>query len=624
MKTLPKTPGKRRALKALVLVLGAAFSVAPESVQAQNKFFSTSNRGVEGGKGNAQIKMLMDENALRRDETTQNASDISGLDARMGTAEGAITTLDGTVSGHTSTLSDHSSRIGTLETETADVENHAKAAMPGMCHEANAKLRWNTTTSVWECLPEGDPTVQPFAKTSLPTCSASQLLRSTGSGFTCVNAGSDYVITESDPKVGTTTSGRWCRGTGSQVTCDQDPPAATDPQIGTITGGKWCKANGSRIDCTYDAPTGSAGGEIAVSKYGSGNRCVGDDYIAVCGYAPGAAWNYNTCYGRGHAATYGWSLAWNAASNGYEYSGSGTGPVDVICSGGSGGTSTPPETCSTVGAACGGGIAVTTGSGALIAATNDAPVKYAFGPNANARGATSAQNGAENTNTLMFSGVSHPAASYCSNLSEGGFSDWYLPAKDELNALYGARSTIGGFATSGGTTYWSSTENYPNQAWFQVFGNGSQNYGVAKETAQNIRCVRRSGGSSPPSAPCSTVGGACGGGVAVTTGSGALVVAASDAPSSLAWDAAVSYCSNSSLNGYSDWSLPTWPELNQLYANRDAIGGFTVISNLTGNYWSSQEQYNDYGWSQNFDHGSYHHTVKTNSDLRVRCVRQAD
>lgn len=536
---------------AMVLVLGAAFSVPPESVQAQNKFFSTSNRGVEGGKGNAQIKMLMDENALRRDETTQNASDISGLDARMGTAEGAITTLYGTVSGHTSTLSDHTSRIGTLETETADVEDHAKAAMPA-CHETNAKIRWNTGTSAWECLPEGDPTVQPFAKTSLPTCTASQLLRSTGSGFTCVNAGADYVITESDPKVGATTANQWCRGTGSQVACDQSPPSfsESDPNVASF------------------AKTGlpSCGDGEVLTSNGTSLSC-----IAINGSA-----------------------------------------------------TAPEASCSSIGQACGGGIAVTTGSGALIAATNDAPAKYAFGPNANARGATSAQNGAENTNTLMFSGVSHPAASYCSDLSEGGFSDWYLPAKDELNALYGARSVIGGFATSGGTTYWSSTENYPNQAWFQVFGNGSQNYGVAKETAQNIRCVRRSGGSPTPPAPCSTVGTACGGGVAVTTGSGALVVAASDAPSSLAWDAAVSYCSNSSLNGYSDWSLPTWPELNQLYANRDAIGGFTVISNLTGNYWSSQEQYNDYGWSQNFDHGSYHHTVKTNSDLRVRCVRQAD
>ena len=424
----------------------------PATVFAQNKFFGTTTRGVEGGKGNAQIKMLMDENALRRNETTQNAGDIDGLETRMGTAEGAITTLEGTVSGHTSTLSDHATRIGTLETATADVEDHAKATMPGMCHETNAKLRWNTTTSVWECLLEGDPTVQPFAKTGLPTCTASQLLRSNGSGFTCVNAGSNYVITESDPKVGATTSDQWCRGTGSQVTCDQAAPTGNDARIGTLTNGKWCTSNGSTINCTSDAPSGSGagsgakvcsgmtpvgvgwqrynstdvfldvdttscgfsttpvytaalagttnkwmvngesaiynatptgfriylqetdysgtrdlltqessgwsvnwiamepgtvgaggggGGGSAVSKYGSGNRCAGDDYIAVCGYAPGSAWNYNTCYGRGHATTYGWSLAWNATAKGYEYSGSVSGPVDVICSSGGGGGAAP-------------------------------------------------------------------------------------------------------------------------------------------------------------------------------------------------------------------------------------------------------------------------------------------
>jgi hypothetical protein len=44
---------------------------------AQNKFFGTTNRGVEGGKGNAQIKMLMDENIARTSETSTNAASIT-------------------------------------------------------------------------------------------------------------------------------------------------------------------------------------------------------------------------------------------------------------------------------------------------------------------------------------------------------------------------------------------------------------------------------------------------------------------------------------------------------------------------------------------------------------------
>ena len=37
----------------------------------------------------------------------------------------------------------------------------------------------------------------------------------------------------------------------------------------------------------------------------------------------------------------------------------------------------------------------------------------------------------------------------------GGFSDWFLPSEDELNALQAVRVTIGGFESA---TYWSSTE----------------------------------------------------------------------------------------------------------------------------------------------------------------------
>ena len=33
------------------------------------------------------------------------------------------------------------------------------------------------------------------------------------------------ITSESDPQVGAVTSGRWCRGTGSQVQCDQSPPS---------------------------------------------------------------------------------------------------------------------------------------------------------------------------------------------------------------------------------------------------------------------------------------------------------------------------------------------------------------------------------------------------------------
>ncbi|NCC87813.1 MAG: DUF1566 domain-containing protein, partial [Clostridia bacterium] len=47
------------------------------------------------------------------------------------------------------------------------------------------------------------------------------------------------------------------------------------------------------------------------------------------------------------------------------------------------------------------------------------------------------------------------AASLCSELILGGYSDWYLPSINELDKLYVNRLAIGGFA---GSWYWSSTE----------------------------------------------------------------------------------------------------------------------------------------------------------------------
>ena len=63
------------------------------------------------------------------------------------------------------------------------------------------------------------------------------------------------------------------------------------------------------------------------------------------------------------------------------------------------------------------------------------------------------------------------AARLCGDLVLGGYSDWYLPSKDELNKLYLNRVAIGGFAWS---YYWSSTEIDNNLAWGQHFVFGFQ------------------------------------------------------------------------------------------------------------------------------------------------------
>jgi hypothetical protein len=68
----------------------------------------------------------------------------------------------------------------------------------------------------------------------------------------------------------------------------------------------------------------------------------------------------------------------------------------------------------------------------------------------------------------------------------GGYSDWYLPSKDELNKLYLNRIAIGGFASA---YYWSSTEYNLYHAWGQLFADGNQLF-YNKGFADYVRAVR--------------------------------------------------------------------------------------------------------------------------------------
>ena len=78
------------------------------------------------------------------------------------------------------------------------------------------------------------------------------------------------------------------------------------------------------------------------------------------------------------------------------------------------------------------------------------------------------------------------AARLCGDLVQGGYSDWYLPSKDELNKLRENRIAIGGFANVG---YWSSTESDHNGAWIQVFSDGYQTT-YYKSYTSYVRAVR--------------------------------------------------------------------------------------------------------------------------------------
>jgi len=144
-------------------------------------------------------------------------------------------------------------------------------------------------------------------------------------------------------------------------------------------------------------------------------------------------------------------------------------------------------------------------------------------------GADSVIDGPQNTADMVADGNAtvYPAAHFCNDLVIGGFSDWYMPAKNELEVCYynlkptttnnntgsgtntnavpsrGSNYTSGTPAQTSATDfqstgtedfaagfYWSSTEYSASDAWLQGFGNGAQYYG-GKGYSTRVRAVRR-------------------------------------------------------------------------------------------------------------------------------------
>jgi hypothetical protein len=98
--------------------------------------------------------------------------------------------------------------------------------------------------------------------------------------------------------------------------------------------------------------------------------------------------------------------------------------------------------------------------------------------------------GLSNTNAIIASqgetATSYAAAGLARAYAGGGYTDWYLPSKDELNKLYLNKNAIGGFADAG---YWSSTEFDFYLAWYQGFFLGSQ-VNVNKVYTFCVRAIR--------------------------------------------------------------------------------------------------------------------------------------
>ena len=140
-------------------------------------------------------------------------------------------------------------------------------------------------------------------------------------------------------------------------------------------------------------------------------------------------------------------------------------------------------------------------------------------------GTSSEYDGAANTANMA--DASHPAANYCAGLSIGGYSDWYLPARYELEiAYYNLKPTTQSNSTSFGTNaysvpargsdytagdpaqtsvtafqsggaeafvasfHWSSTELFSVNAWLLSFDNGFQ-LNFSKTYSAYVRAFRK-------------------------------------------------------------------------------------------------------------------------------------
>lgn len=141
----------------------------------------------------------------------------------------------------------------------------------------------------------------------------------------------------------------------------------------------------------------------------------------------------------------------------------------------------------------------------MVAATEDQNTDVAWGCLGDPIDGADAEiigSGTQNTMEIL-GGCDSPgiAARLCDNLNLNGYSDWFLPSKDELNLMWvrladsdgdgyssgaGHPGNIGGFDSG---FYWTSTEFSDSRVWFQFFSTGSQN-GDYKTNFNAVRAVR--------------------------------------------------------------------------------------------------------------------------------------
>jgi hypothetical protein len=131
----------------------------------------------------------------------------------------------------------------------------------------------------------------------------------------------------------------------------------------------------------------------------------------------------------------------------------------------------------------------------LIVSTSDlGPIRWYNGSDLTTNAsAVAIGTGLANTNTII-TAQGAVTTSYAAGLARshngGGFTDWYLPSRDEMYKIYLNRNSIGGFANN---YYWTSSENSTgasaSNAYNVDFSYGSQGM-MTKNYAVRIRPIR--------------------------------------------------------------------------------------------------------------------------------------
>ena len=130
-----------------------------------------------------------------------------------------------------------------------------------------------------------------------------------------------------------------------------------------------------------------------------------------------------------------------------------------------------------------------TGQHGLIASSTDLSVSSTWwnGALLNTQ-ARSISDGAANTTVIinLQGNTGNYAAKICRDLTDGGYTDWYLPSKEQLQKLLLQGVILG---TSSHGAYWSSTEASKETAWCQYVV-GSIQTDEGKSYDNKIRAIR--------------------------------------------------------------------------------------------------------------------------------------